>query len=126
VTLQQLSDAWNALRNAAQGRGVVAPAPAELAAEVAREHEAFRAWVLALGPFDTIKLELVNGAELEHWVKLYNALRARVAAVGIVVPAELSEPRSALGELGDTARTALWVAALGAGLAIVLRSRGGR
>lgn len=120
MTLQQLSDAWNALRNAALGRTAQAAVPAQLAEQVGRAWEAFSAWLADQGPFSEVLGRLVGDSDAAQWVELYNELRVQVAAQGRAVPRALHVPSSLAGELGDTARTALFLAAAGAGFAFLL------
>ena len=78
MTLTELSDAWNALRNAALGRGVAPLVPEPLAGDVARQYEAWRAWLAKQGPL-TGPLDIAEGVE---WIQRYRKLLSRVQKAG--------------------------------------------
>lgn len=79
---ETLTAAWNALRNAALGRGVAPLVDAALAAEVGQRYEGYRAWLADVtrqyGPAAYVQVELVGG---QRWIDEYRELARRVAAV---------------------------------------------
>lgn len=121
MTLQELSDAWNALDVAALGRGTTAPISPALAARAQRESREFRAWMSELGPFDELRERVIASDAARSWVGRYNALRLAVAQEGRAVPGELELPKGALDELTST----LMLAAVAGVLVFALLRRKG-
>lgn len=132
--LDEVQATWNAVRNAALGRGVrplVSPALAEY---VASEAEAFRAWRESLGGF-TLTSSWLD--ELADWTRRANVARAKVAAELQAKPAPAGSPAlpATLTEWHETApQIATTIAsvfagagglALGLGLLFLLSRRGG-
>ena len=123
TTLQQLSDSWNALRNAALGRGVDPLVPPGLASSVGDNYEQFREWVAALGPFDAVRESVLTSEEALGWIEQYNALRLAVQAAGRPVPAALTASRGILGDVAHTVQSIALIVAVGAGVALMMRLR---
>jgi hypothetical protein len=89
TTLDKLSAAWNALRNAALGQGTVRPkgVSAELATRVGTAYEAWRRWLDSLGPVDTLYAQAFQSDNLAQWRARGDALRLEVQrATGHALP----------------------------------------
>ena len=85
MTLEELSEAWNQLRNAALGRGITPLVSQALAAKVAERYAAWREYYtdpdfVQFGPADL---------SASSWVTEYRTLAARVKAEGIKLTYEL-------------------------------------
>jgi len=78
TTLQDLSDAWNALRNAALGRGVRPNVPPGLAERVATDYARWRLWYRDQDPFVTLT-DIRDGVT---WIRLYRNLLTAVEKAG--------------------------------------------
>jgi hypothetical protein len=103
VTLNELSNAWNDLRNAALGRGTTPQVPAPLAAKVGREWTAFRRWLAEQGVLEDIFASAVSQA----WVQRYRVLLAQVRAAGAPVETDLALEQTPLELLKDAGAAAL-------------------
>lgn len=99
MTLAELSQAWNDLRNAALGRGLnpnVKPATAEL---IGNAYERWRAWYQKAGVSD----DMVASVSAAPMVELYRKTLALAKAEGVKVaeleqtPVERAKP--AIGEV---------------------------
>lgn len=71
----ELNEAYNALRNAAWGRGATPLVPERLALEVDTLVSQFRAWV-ATAPI------VIPSAVYRDWIRRHKAMAARLAAAG--------------------------------------------
>lgn len=94
-TVQRLSDAWNALRNAALGRGVSLPkgVSSELADEVGSAYDGWRAWLAEQGALSEAQREITLLGEGREWSDRYEQLAAEVTkATGKRLPAAPSSP----------------------------------
>ena len=82
TTIQQLSEAWNALRNAALGRGTALPAgmPSELADEVGLAFEQWRIWLDEQSALGEAQHEITLAGEGREWADRYAALAKEVSA----------------------------------------------
>lgn len=78
MKLQELSDAFNALRNDAIGRGTAPLASAALAAKVGNVYERFRVYLANAGVLDDVFADVTALG----WVKQYQALAAELQAEG--------------------------------------------
>lgn len=126
MTLQELSDSWNELRNAAQGRGVAPIAPPAIAERVSVQWEAFRAWLGSLGPFDALAERVVTSVEGRRWIALHNELRRLLLGAGVqAVPDEIDEYANLgiLGDIKNQAQSILVVVLLGSAAFFLLRGR---
>lgn len=85
MTIEQLSTAWNNLRNAALGRGVTPIVSPELAIEVGTQYEAWRAYLADKSAAAWIPLSPTSFVE-DEWVQRYRALVAKVQAENVTVP----------------------------------------
>lgn len=128
TTLVEVNDAWNDLRNAAQGRGVVPVVPAGLNARVQASYADWRAYYEAIGPLSE---PLVPSVELAREISAYRALAKEVKAAGAVLAAEL--PATPLEQVARAAsntfgmfETLAMVAALGFGAALLVALKGRR
>lgn len=95
TTVQQLSDAWNQLRNAALGRGTQLPAgmSSELADEVADAWEDWRAWLVEQGALAEAQREITLLGDGRDWADRYEELAAEVTrATGKRLPSAPSSP----------------------------------
>jgi hypothetical protein len=101
LTLAELSEAWNGLRNAALGRGTTPAVSAPLAAEIGDQYDAWRKWVGNAGPMSDV-LTSATGSE---WVDRYRTLDAKARAEG--VSGFDSLPTSPFEALGTAARAAV-------------------
>ncbi len=88
MTLQELADAWNLLRNGALGRGTRPLVSPELADEVARSYAEFRRWLQQQGPLS----ELVPEVTATPWIALQRELAAKVRAQGQYAPDIVRSP----------------------------------
>lgn len=130
-TLGELNERWNALRNAAFGRGTKprAGVSAELAAKVDLSVFEWRAWLARKGPGVDLSAQFAFDAETEGWAELYDQLAPQVSkATGIALPG------APLPALQEGVRTALVIAAppilvagvVGVGLFVLVNSMRGR
>jgi len=78
MDVAELSTAWNALRNAALGRGTSPMVDAALAKEVADAYEAWRVVLADADPIDDAAASIT----LAPWVERYCELLAKVKATG--------------------------------------------
>lgn len=78
MTVNELSEAWNQLRNAALGRGTKPNVSPDLAGRVAREYERWRAWRADADPTDDLMASLTARA----WVDRYRKILAAVQREG--------------------------------------------
>jgi len=83
MTLQELSDAWNELRNATLGRGVTPNVSAPLATRVANTYERWRSWLANATPLTDIAADLTAAG----WLDEYRQLVAAAKAEGVIVTA---------------------------------------
>jgi hypothetical protein len=115
MTLAELTDAWNDLRNAALGRGVTPLVPQTLATDVGTSWELFRAWRSEqLGELPVLPL---SG---QRWVKMHHDLAARVRSAGVPVRDVPEDAlQSALRALGEGAGT-LWTGLKWLGVAAIV------
>jgi hypothetical protein len=117
MKLQELSDAWNSLRNDVFGRGVVptTAVPKPLADRFANTYDRWRAWLGNAGVID----DVLADATAASWVSDYRALAADLAAAGVKITAPLP---TTFGENVSSAAASAAVAAgkLGATIAIVI------
>jgi hypothetical protein len=70
MTLNELSDAWNALRNSTLGRGTNSRVPEPLADRIGRRYEAFRAWLADEGPSG----DILTSYTARKWIGEYRSL----------------------------------------------------
>lgn len=122
TTVQQLSDAWNALRNAALGRGSSLPPgmPSELADDVGAAYDAWRAWLAEQGALGEAQREITLLGDGRAWADRYEDLAAKVTrATGKPLPLAPSSPvEQAIAQgAGKLAPIAI---ALGVGAGVVL------
>jgi hypothetical protein len=111
MKLQELSDAWNALRNDALGTGVTPRVPKQLADRVGNTYERWRTWLGNAGPID----DMIAEVSASTWLADYRALASEVAAAGVKLSAPLP---TTLGESVSSAVTT--VGKLGQTVAIVV------
>lgn len=78
TSLDELSAAWNGLRNAALGRGTSPNVSPALAADVSRAYDEWREWLQHAPPI----ADVLAHAMAHNWVKRYRALVARVQREG--------------------------------------------
>lgn len=124
-TVQQLSNAWNALRSAAVGRGMSLPdgMSSELSDEVARSWEEWRAWLAEQGPLAEAQREITLLGEGREWADRYDALAEQVtAATGKSLPSSPSSPiEQVTSQIG--VKLAPWALAVFAGAGVVLAAK---
>lgn len=123
MQLQELSDAWNRLRNAAQGRGVDPVVSSELADLITSEHERFRVWLLDQGPLDELAQQTVSNEPQRDWVRRYNQLRSMVDAEGKPTPPELEEPTTLAQDVVSTGSKLAAVVAVAAAALLLMKVR---
>lgn len=88
TSIDELSAAWNKLRNAALGRGTTPKVKPELAKRVGDTFEAWRRWQESIGPLDTLFAQAAYTDNLKQWQARGEALRAEVEAeLGVKLPA---------------------------------------
>lgn len=134
TTVGKLSEAWNALRNAALGRGVELPAGmnSELSDEVGTAYEGWRAWLQEQGPLSEAQREITLAGAAGEWADRYEVLAAKVtAATGVKLPAVPTTPvERAAEQAGAVLRPWASLVVFGVGVTIgvaLLRSmRGAR
>ena len=117
MTLGELTEAWNELRNSALGRGVKPNVSPSLARRVGREHAAFRNWVRDATPVD----DIITSASSRKWVQRYRKLLAQVQREG--VEPSFSLPMTAMeaaSHLGDTLERSIAWGVFGTGVGIAL------
>ncbi len=78
MTLDELSAAWNDLRNAALGRGLAPNVPPALAANVDRQYKAWRKALIHM----PAAADMLASAYTRDWVSKYRRLLARVQKAG--------------------------------------------
>ena len=78
MSLDELSAAWNDLRNAALGRGVAPNVPPALAASVDRQYKAWRKALIHM----PAAADMMASAYTRDWVAKYRRLLARVQKAG--------------------------------------------
>lgn len=124
MTLDDLSQAWNDLRNAALGRGVKPIVAEPLASQVGNAYERWRQYLASAGPSQ----DLVPSATAWPWLQQYRELASKVSAAGVQFQALPVQPlEQASSFYGDTVRTvAIAVGAIALPLValILLRKRG--
>ena len=128
-TINDLSSAWNALRNAALGRGTKPLVSPALATEVGSAYDAWRAWLAAQGPGLDLGSQITYGSEAEAFVRKYMALAGRVASeTGKTLPDAPVPPveRTVRSAVGLTASMAWGIAAVVAAYALTQATRGRR
>lgn len=117
MTLDDLSEAWNELRNAALGRGTAPIVPAPLAADVARQYGQWRAWHAAQDAL-VMPHDIADGV---RWIQKYRKLLSRVSSAG-AQPAKVL-PRggieASLEVAANLQRSVAW-GLVGTGVAIAL------
>lgn len=125
TTVQRLSDAWNALRNAAIGRGAALPAgiTSELADEVGETYDAWRAWLADQGAGAEAQREITLLGEGREWADRYDDLAARVSkASGKRLPLAPSSPvEQALGQVSSLVSPAALAVFVGAGVVLAAK-----
>lgn len=107
MKLQELSDAYNALRNDALGKGVKPNVPQALADRVGNTYERWRTWLANAGVIDDVLADVTAS----QWVTDYRTLAADVAAAGVKLSAPLpttlgenvSSAAASITKLGQTA-----------------------
>lgn len=114
-TLGQLSDAWNALRNAALGRGTTPLVSASLAAAVGTDYESFRSWLAAKGPAVDLQAQFTFDDATAGWVDRYESL-----AVLVTNETGKQLPATPIPALQQGVRTAITIAAPPLAIAAVL------
>jgi hypothetical protein len=122
TTVQQLSDAWNALRAAAVGRGFALPqgVSSELSDEVEQSWAQWRAWLDEQGALAEAQREITLLGEGREWADRYEELAERVSkATGKRLP---SAPSSPIEQVATQAIAKLspWLAAIAVGAGVVL------
>lgn len=70
MTLAELSDAWNELRNETLGRGTTPLVSPGLARRIGAEWEAWRRWYESANPLD----DALGSVGAQQWVERYRAL----------------------------------------------------
>jgi hypothetical protein len=117
TTLQELSDRWNLLRNAALGRGTSTPKgiSSELADEVGAAYDGFRAWLIGWqGPLSEVQSQALWAGPAGAWADRYVELAQKVTeATGVALPGR-PEP------VAQQAAREMASAAIGSPLAIAL------
>lgn len=98
MTLQELSDAWNLLRNSALGRGTRPNVSEPLADEVAEAHSEFRRWLAQQGPLSGVSAELSG----QPWIDRYRELAAAVRKEGQWAPELVRSPLERGSEVVET------------------------
>lgn len=94
TTVQQLSDAWNALRNAVwRGTKPASGVSAELASEVKTASEQWRAWLAEQGWLSEAQREITLLGDGREWADRYEQLAEQVTrATGKRLPLAPSSP----------------------------------
>lgn len=115
MKLQELSDAYNALRNDALGRGTQPLVSPALALRVGNTYDRFKAWLATAGVID----DMLADATAHGWVDEYRALASAVLAEGVKISAPMP---TTFGEV--VAKTAASAAGFGQALLIVAAAIG--
>jgi len=127
VTLDELNECWNELRNAALGRGVTPNVPPKLAKELGVEYER---WKVALADANPLA-DAFASVSGRKWVESYRRFLKRVRKKGVEPKKTLAEtPLEAVSTTVDKLSRNI---AIGAGVAgvvlvtlILYRGIGGR
>lgn len=125
TTVQQLSNAWNELRNAALGRGVQLPAgmSSELADEVGDAYDRWRAWLSEQGALAEAQREITLIGDGREWADRYEALAEQVTrATGKRLPLAPSSPIEQAAEQIGTKLTP-WALLVFAGAGVVIAAK---
>lgn len=85
MSIDELSTAWNNLRNAALGRGVTPNVSAALANDVGTAYEQWRAYLADKTASAWLPISPTSAVE-DVWVQRYRLLVARVQAENVTVP----------------------------------------
>lgn len=115
MTLTDLSDAWNVLRNAALGRGTKPIASPALADKIGNAYERWRKWLETASPVQ----DIVPSATAWSWLQEYRALVAEAMAEGIKVDALPGQPLEAVASFASTTITTVAIAVAAIGLPVV-------
>ncbi len=118
MTVDELSAAWNSLRNAALGRGTKPNVPDKLAREVELEWWRWRSERPLFGP----TADVLGSVALRKWVTRYRNLAAKVRAAGIKrLPdePELTTLEKALQGIDKWNKNVALGLGIGAGIALV-------
>lgn len=102
MTIAELTQAWDDLRNAALGRGTMPNVSRALAETVGRYYEEFRAWLADAGPLE----ELAPSITAAQWIGRYRALWNMLQAEGKAPEARLTLPPQWNEELARAAERA--------------------
>lgn len=111
MDLNELSNAWNELRNAAWGRGTQPAVPLALADRIGREWQSFRDWLAEQGVLEDVFASL----SASKWVARYRqlALELRTAGGTLDHSVELEEtPLEKLKDAGSGFTRGLGIAAV--------------
>jgi hypothetical protein len=126
TTVQQLSNAWNELRNAALGRGVALPAGmnSELADEVAHAWEQWRAWLAEQGALAEAQREITLLGDAREWADRYEGLAEQVTkATGKRLPLAPSSPvEQVISQAAGIASPAALALLVGAGVVLAVKA----
>lgn len=87
MTLDEISEAWNTLRNDVYGRGLASKLPPALAADFDRQYSAWRKALIHM----PAAADMMASAYARKWVTKYRALKARVQKSGLPVTASLPQ-----------------------------------
>lgn len=86
MTLNELSEAWNELRNRTLGRGLSPLVSAGLATRIANHYERWRKYLETAGPLD----DLAASVQASDWLARYRELADAAKAEGVSLPNELA------------------------------------
>jgi len=115
--LDALTDYWNALQNAALGRGVEPIAPMALADELVSNNEGFHRWRATLEGYTFVSS---MADELEQWTRRANEFRVKLQAARVpALPVALTEWE----QTGPTDLLATSVVGLGLALLLLYQLR---
>jgi hypothetical protein len=87
MTLAELSDAWNSLRNAVLGQGTTPPknVKPETATKIGNYYDRWRQWYSDAG----VTADMAASVSASQWVDLYREAVKLAQADGVDVPAQL-------------------------------------
>ncbi len=123
MTLTELSDAWNELRNATLGRSTTPVVSAQLAERIGNTYERWRTWLASAGPMQDIAADLTAAGWLNEYRSLVVAAKTEGVSVN-ALPATFGETvSSAAGDIGKVVYAVAAVAALGLLVSLFGRAR---
>jgi hypothetical protein len=108
MTLAELSTAWNDLRNAALGQGLVPNVKPVTATKIGNYYERWRAWYATAGAMS----DLVPDATAAQWLSLYRDAAKLALADGAKFTVLEQQPLERLATSASQLQSAVWSSAV--------------